>query len=95
MAPNDGTVVGDLRILLARQNEPVWQSSIASVIRDFVSGPGWEVSVSPVDSSDVLASRVVGRRRAARRLRDQLVRKAMVQSLDRTDTAKIKRILSG
>jgi hypothetical protein len=95
VAPNDGTVVGDLRVLLTRLNEPVWQASIASVVRDVVLGPGWEVSVVPVDSPEVLACRVVGRRRTARRLRDEFVRKATAQALDRTDTAKITRALGG
>ncbi len=72
---------------------PVMTASFGSLIRSMLVGGGWKVTVSPVDSAEVLAERRVGRRRTAERLRSAFVRVATEQRIDRTEKSRIARLL--
>lgn len=58
-----------------------------------IVGFGWKVTVSPVDSPVVLAERRVERRRSAERVRGEFVRVALAERIDRSQTARIQRLL--
>jgi hypothetical protein len=85
-------VVGDLRVLVNRTGEGQLYWS-AEVVWRSLFGQSWELTVTPVDSEDVLARRPFRRRSAARRARDEFARLAGAQHLDRTDLAGIARLL--
>ena len=90
---NHGVVAGDLRVLVTRTGEDLSHMSIGSQIQSMLVGGGWKVTVSPVDSAEVLAERRVGRRRTAERLRSSFVRVATEQGIDRAEKLRIARLL--
>lgn len=90
---NNGVVTGDLRVLVTRTGQDLSHVSARSLIQSLLVGSGWKVTVSPADSPEVLAERRVGRRSAAERLRDEFVRVATEQKIDRTETSRIVRLL--
>jgi hypothetical protein len=91
--PNEGVVAGDLRVLVTRTGADPTSMSLGALARAFFVGGGWKVTVSPADSAKVLAEQRVGRRRTAEGIRDEFVRVASGQGLDRTDAARIRRLL--
>ena len=91
MEPNRGVEVRDLRVLVTRTGGEQW--SDMDLLRLFLVGSGWKVTVVAVDSGQVLAEKRVGRRGAAERVRDRFVRVAAGGGVDATDPARIKRLL--
>ena len=86
MEPNSGVVIGDLRVLVTSTG---WRDPLQHPY-----GPGgWTVSVSPVDSAEVIAQKHVANRRTADRIRDEFVRAVGAGAIDRTDVGRIKRLL--
>lgn len=92
---NQGVVTGDLRVLVTRAGEDLSYMSAGTLMRSLLVGGGWKITVSPVDSAEVLAERCVGRRRTAERLRDEFVRIATQEPINRTEAARIVRLLGG
>jgi hypothetical protein len=90
---NHGVVTGDLRVLVTRTGADLSHMSMASLIRSLLVGGGWTVTVSPVGSAVVLAERRVGRRNTAERFRDEFVRVASEQKIDRSERSRIERLL--
>ena len=90
---NQGVVAGDLRVLVTRMGADLSGMSFAALVQKLLVGGGWKVSVSPVDSAQVLAEKRLGRRRNAELLRKEFVRVATEQGIDRTEVARIERLL--
>lgn len=84
--PSSGVVIGDLRVL-------VTSTGRRDPLQDPYGPGGWTVSVSPVDSPDVIAQKHVANRRTANRIRDEFVRAVGAGAIDRTDVGRIKRLL--
>ena len=91
--PNEGTVAGDLRVLVTRTGDYPFNMAIVSAFHTAFAGAGWKVTVSPADSNDVIAEQRFRRRRMAERTRDEFVRIATRHALDRTDAERIRRML--
>jgi len=93
MEPPQGVVAGDLRVLVTRTGLDLDYWSSATSFHALVMGQGWKVTVTPADSTVVIAERLVRRRRTAELLRSRFVRCATQYGIDRTEVARITRLL--
>jgi len=93
MEPPQGVVAGDLRVLVTRTGLDLTYTSLATSIQALVVGQGWKVTVTPVDSTVVLVERRVRRRSTAELLRNRVVRCATQYGIDRTEVARVTRLL--
>lgn len=84
-------MIGDLRVLVTSAGHDLMHMSAASVMGQFLGD--WKVTVLTSDTSEVLAERVVSGHFPAERLRDEFIRVATVEGLDRTATARIRHLL--
>lgn len=86
-------MAGDLRVLVTRTGLDRNYWSTARSLQVFVIGQGWKVTVTPADSTVVIAEQRFRRRRSAELVRAQFVRVAAQYGIDRTEVARITRLL--
>ena len=96
MTPNQGLIVGNLRVLLTlrRTGREPWYSSLAALFFEIdVTERVWELSVSPLHSSVVLARRGFRRKRHASRARNEFAIAVGAGVVNVTDSAHIQAVL--
>ena len=93
--PDQGTVIGSLRVRLTCTGEEPLSRPIADVVLAAANGPGWEVIVSPADSAEVLAQRSFAHRGDAQQARDKFVRLAGADLVDVSEPKGLERALAG